>query len=106
MTKAASGTMPWQAYELNIPFKNGEEESISPIAKATDICLQITEEENTSPFLGTAESWRWKAYELVAPCVKEDFIPRVTAATDVWAFAMTVIEVLFSSRTRIFSSKL
>jgi hypothetical protein len=72
MPKTISGISRWQP-ELLSPYEGEEEDSI--------------------PRVNTAESWRWKAYELVAPCVKEGFIPRVTAATDVWAFAMTVIEV-------------
>ena len=38
---------------------------------------------------------RWQAYELLVPCKdgEEELIPRVTEATDIWAFAMTVIEV-------------
>lgn len=39
---------------------------------------------------------RWQAYELLAPC-EGDTIPRVTKATDVWAFAMTVVEVRTTS---------
>jgi len=35
---------------------------------------------------------RWLAYELLV--AEERPIPRVTKATDVWAFAMTVIEIL------------
>jgi serine/threonine protein kinase len=43
----------------------------------------------------TSGTWRYMALELVSPPggEYEDFIPRVTAATDVWAFAMTVVEV-------------
>jgi serine/threonine protein kinase len=37
---------------------------------------------------------RWMAYELIAPEEEdEDCPPQLTTATDVWAFAMTVIEV-------------
>ena len=36
---------------------------------------------------------RFLAPELIASPVDEEFAPRVTVATDVWAFAMTVIEV-------------
>ena len=41
-------------------------------------------------------TFRWMAHELLAP--EGDSIPQVTAASDVWAFAMTVLEV----RSRVF----
>ena len=43
----------------------------------------------------TSGTWRYMALELVtAPQEEyEEVIPRVTVATDVWAFAMTVVEV-------------
>jgi serine/threonine protein kinase len=39
---------------------------------------------------------RWMAYELVAPPEEgeeEEHIPQVSAATDIWAFGMTALEV-------------
>lgn len=37
---------------------------------------------------------RWMARELIAPADDEDdSTPRVTTESDVWAFAMTVLEV-------------
>lgn len=37
---------------------------------------------------------RWMAQELIAPADdEEESTPRVTTESDVWAFAMTVIEV-------------
>ncbi|KIM74467.1 hypothetical protein PILCRDRAFT_23355, partial [Piloderma croceum F 1598] len=43
----------------------------------------------------TSGTWRYMALELVSPPrgEYEEFIPRVTMATDVWAFAMTIVEV-------------
>jgi len=40
-------------------------------------------------------TWRWMAYELLSSCggEGEEFNPPVTKETDVWAFAMTVVEV-------------
>jgi hypothetical protein len=42
----------------------------------------------------TTDGWRWKAVELMPVCQNEEEepTPRVTVATDVWAFAMTIIE--------------
>lgn len=36
------------------------------------------------------------APELFTICEEEEFIPRVTVGTDVWAFGMTVTEVRLS----------
>ena len=46
-----------------------------------------------------AGTCRWMAYELITPSNEgeEETIPQVTAATDVWAFGMTVLEVRFSA---------
>jgi serine/threonine protein kinase len=42
----------------------------------------------------TGGTCRWMAHELIAPRDDDDdYSPPVTTATDVWAFAMTVIEV-------------
>jgi Protein tyrosine and serine/threonine kinase len=38
----------------------------------------------------TTEEWRWMAPELM---LMEESIPQVTTATDVYSFAMTVLEV-------------
>jgi len=44
-------------------------------------------------------TWRYMAHELITPCGQEEELnPPVTAATDVWAFAMTVIEILTSHK--------
>jgi serine/threonine protein kinase len=46
----------------------------------------------TKSIAGTS---RWMACELIAPEEEdEDHPPELTKATDVWAFAMTVIEVI------------
>lgn len=47
----------------------------------------------------TTEGWRWIACELMADSLDEnrDWISRVTMATDVWSFSMTVIEILTGS---------
>ena len=39
------------------------------------------------------------AYELITPSngEEEETIPQITAATDVWAFGMTILEVRFSA---------
>lgn len=51
------------------------------------------ESETSMP--ATTVAWRWRAPELIGTCVdgQRDSICRVTTATDVYAFAMTVIEV-------------
>jgi len=38
---------------------------------------------------------RWMAYELIAPSDndEDESVPRVTLATDIWAFGMTALEV-------------
>lgn len=43
----------------------------------------------------STEGWRWIACELMVdnPDEHRDWISRVTMATDVWSFAMTVVEV-------------
>lgn len=52
-------------------------------------------------------TWRWQAYELIAPNEEdEDSTPKVTEATDVWAFGMTVIEVRCPESFFITSAKL
>jgi serine/threonine protein kinase len=46
---------------------------------------------------------RWMAQELIAPDDdEEESIPRVTTESDVWAFAMTVIEVKTADHYIIF----
>ena len=39
------------------------------------------------------------AYELITPSngEEEETIPQITAATDVWAFGMTILEVRFAA---------
>jgi hypothetical protein len=51
------------------------------------------DEEEFNPV--TTTDWRRKAPEQITACPSEEGepIPRVTFATDVWAFAMTVVEV-------------
>jgi serine/threonine protein kinase len=44
----------------------------------------------------TTDGWRWKAFELMTASLEET-TTRVTIATDVWAFSMTVIEVRISA---------
>ncbi|KAF7968619.1 hypothetical protein HWV62_30013 [Athelia sp. TMB] len=39
-------------------------------------------------------TYRWMAFELVNPENDEEEEPAITTATDVWAFAMTVLEIL------------
>jgi len=39
----------------------------------------------------TTEGWRWAAPELMS--MEADYIPLLTAATDVWGFSMTAIEI-------------
>jgi serine/threonine protein kinase len=46
------------------------------------------EEDNVNP--PTTEGWRWIACELMTD---DSCISRPTTATDVWSFAMTVVEV-------------
>lgn len=42
----------------------------------------------------TTQDWRWKSPELIRPSDEEErVIKRATPALDVWAFAMTVVEV-------------
>lgn len=47
----------------------------------------------------TTDVWRWKAPELIGTCIdgQEESIPRVNTATDVYAFAMTVVEVCITA---------
>jgi len=56
--------------------------------------LAACEEEEFNP--SRAQGWRSKAPERMAVCPNEgdDSIPRVTKATDVWEFSMTVLEIL------------
>jgi serine/threonine protein kinase len=75
----SSGSMRWMAPELLIASDDEENERAIP-----------------SPPAVVPKSWRWKAYELIAPCKDEAFVPRVTLASDVWAFGMTVMEVRHS----------
>jgi serine/threonine protein kinase len=44
----------------------------------------------------TIEAWRWKSPELMTTLLDENGLPvsQVTTGTDVWAFAMTVVEIL------------
>lgn len=50
------------------------------------------EDEVSMP--ATTEAWRWKAPELIGTYVDgQESVCRVTTATDVYAFAMAVIEV-------------
>lgn len=51
------------------------------------------EEDNVNP--ATTEGWRWRAYELMVGCLSEDgqCVSHATMATDVWSFAMTIVEV-------------
>lgn len=51
--------------------------------------MPLSFEEEASDL--TTYEWRWMAPELLA--VEEESIPLVTAATDVYSFAMTAIEV-------------
>lgn len=55
--------------------------------------LKICEEEEFNPSM--VRGWRCKAPErmTVSPNEADEFIPRVTKATDVWEFSMTVFEV-------------
>lgn len=57
----------------------------------------VTPELMSSPEEGctqlTTEAWRWKAPEVI-----RIGMDATTPATEVWAFAMTVIEVCISSR--------
>jgi len=39
-------------------------------------------------------TYRWMAYELLAYELLGRAVPRITAASDIWAFGMTVLEVL------------
>lgn len=40
-------------------------------------------------------TWRWMAYELVELSEEEEeIVPQVTVQSDVWAFGMTVLEIL------------
>jgi len=51
-----------------------------------------SEEEDFNPM--TTEEWRWMSPELMTDCLDdEQCTPHVTMATDVWSFAMTVVEV-------------
>jgi len=79
-TKSASGTWRYTA----------------PVEICTELVELCTEEEYNP---STTQEWRWKAPELLAVCLneEEDSIPRLTAATDVYAFAMTVIEIFTQS---------
>jgi len=54
----------------------------------------VCEAEEFNPI--KAQDWRWKAPELMAVALNEEdeSIPRVVETTDVWAFSMTVIEIL------------
>jgi len=47
----------------------------------------------------TTEGWRWKAPEQMTEHLIPEgcYVPRVTMASDVWAFSMTVIEVITGS---------
>jgi serine/threonine protein kinase len=38
-------------------------------------------------------TYRWMACELIAYELRGEIVPRVTAASDVWAFGLTVLEV-------------
>jgi hypothetical protein len=55
--------------------------------------FKICEGEEFNP--STARGWRGKAPELmtVSPNEADESTPRVTKATDVWEFAITVLEV-------------
>ena len=54
---------------------------------------ELFREEDFNPV--TTEGWRWIACELMTDHISEngEYISRATMATDVWSFAMTVIEV-------------
>jgi serine/threonine protein kinase len=73
-TKTASGTWRYMAPELALTCE--------------------ADESN----VGMTDGWCWKSPELMLASQNEEEepLPRVTMATDVWAFAMTVIEVCLS----------
>jgi len=75
MTKTLSSTGDMTAEELGI---NHGENDFNPV---------------------TTEGWRWIAGELMVdgPNENRDWISRITMATDVWSFAMTVIEIFTGS---------
>jgi len=54
-------------------------------------------EDDVNPV--TTDGWRWIACELMANGLEDDddSISRATMATDVWAFSMTVVEILTGS---------
>jgi len=54
------------------------------------VLMPLSFEEEASDL--TTYEWRWMAPELLA--VEEESIPHVTAATDVYSFAMTAIEII------------
>jgi serine/threonine protein kinase len=60
----------------------------------TDFGLARTLETSGFTTESVCGTCRWMAYELIAPCEEEEeSVPRVTVATDIWAFGMTVLEV-------------
>ena len=71
-------------------------------ASITDFGLSRILEVSGFTTKSISGTYRWMAHELLAP--EGDNIPKVTAASDVWAFAMTVLEVRSSvlfSATRV-----
>lgn len=61
----------------------------------TDFGLARTLETSGFTTESVCGTCRWMAYELIAPCEEEEeSVPRVTVATDIWAFGMTVLEIL------------
>jgi hypothetical protein len=69
--KAHATTLPYSADKLVVSY---EVEEFNPV---------------------TTAGWRWQACELMANSLHPsgECIPCATMATDVWSFAMTVIEV-------------
>jgi hypothetical protein len=68
--------------------------------------FELCAEEECNPVM--AKGWRWKAPELMSVCPNEEeqSVPRVTTATDVWAFAITIVEVHISTFQVLPSTKL
>jgi hypothetical protein len=62
-------------------------------ASLTDLSLWHTLGTSAYTKNGISSYVRWMACELLPTCTTEEFNPKATAATDIWSFAMTVVEV-------------